>query len=574
MKVVTAAQMAAIEQASERAGVSTDTLMENAGLAVALAARDELGGAAGTRIVVLVGPGNNGADGLVAARRLRRWGADVVCCLLGRPHPNPLPEGEGALSSDPKLDLARRYDVEIVTGPGDKTLERMVGRSHLVIDAVLGTGRSRPLAGPVGDAMLLLQRTRESRNPPLLMALDLPTGLNADTGEADPACPQFDVTLALGYPKVGLLTFPGVERVGRLRVLDIGVPPGLAEEHAVDVEMLTPDWVASRLPPRALNSHKGTYGHALVVAGSRQYVGAAWLASQASVRTGAGLTTLASPQGVYPIAAAKGAEAIHLPLPEDVDGRIDASASEIIGKSDRRFTAALVGCGMGWSEGTTEFLRKLLPIAALRQAQDERGASAQGGRSVAAQGDRGASVQAERSAAAQGDRGVAPAGIPVLIDADGLNNLSGIEGWRDLIDSPLVLTPHPGEMSTLTGVPVGHIQADRLGVAREWAEKWKATVVLKGAHTVIASPGHPVRIAPFANPGLATGGTGDVLSGVIVSLLAQGLAPADAAAVGVYLHAAAGEAVTRRIGHAGLAASGLLDELPPAMASLRRATLE
>ena len=582
MKVVTAAQMAAIEQASERAGVSTDTLMENAGLSVARAAREELGGAAGARVVVLVGPGNNGADGLVAARHLRRWGADVVCCLLGRPHPNPLPEGEGALSSDPKLDLALRYDVEIVAGPGGETLERLIGRSHLVIDAVLGTGRSRPLAGPVGDAMLLLRRTRESRNPPFLIALDLPTGLNADTGEADPACPLFDVTLALGYPKVGLLTFPGAERVGRLRVLDIGVPPGLPEEQSVEVEMLTPEWTASRLPPRPLNSHKGTYGHALVVAGSRQYVGAAWLASQASVRTGAGLTTLASSLGVYPIAAAKGAEVIHLPLPEDVDGRIYASASEVIGKSDRRFTAALVGCGMGWSEGTTEFLRKLLPVAALRQAQGERGASAQGERGVAAQGDGGAPVQGargvtrqgERSVVVQRERGAAPAGIPVLVDADGLNNLSGIEGWHKLVDSPLVLTPHPGEMSTLTGVPVGHIQADRLDVAREWAEKWGATVVLKGAHTVIASPGHPVRIAPFANPGLATGGTGDVLSGVIVSLLAQGLAPADAAAVGVYLHAAAGESVTRRIGQAGLAASDLLEELPQAIASLRHATLD
>ena len=538
MKVVTAAQMAAIEQASERAGVSTDALMENAGLAVARAARDELDGVAGARIVVLVGPGNNGADGLVAARHLRRWGADVVCCLLTqRP------------DVDPKLDLARQYGAEIADGPDGETLERLIGRSQLVIDAVLGTGRSRPLSGPVGQAMLLLQKSRESRNPPSLLALDLPTGLNADTGEVDPACPLFDTTLALGYPKAGLLTFPGVERVGRLRVLDIGVPLGLPEEQSVDVEMLTPEWVASRLPPRALNSHKGTYGHVLVVAGSRHYVGAAWLASQASVRTGAGLTTLASPLGVYPIAAAKGAEAIHLRLPEDMDGRIDASAAEVIAKSDRRFNAALVGCGMGWSEGTTEFLRKLLLSGALRQAQ--------------------------------GERRVSLSGSPLLIDADGLNNLSGIEEWyRESRfrgndgDSPLVLTPHPGEMSTLTGLPVSEIQANRIGVAREWAERWGATVVLKGAHTVIASPGEPVRIAPYANPGLATGGTGDVLSGVIVSLLAQALAPADAAAVGVYLHATAGEAVTGRIGQAGLAASDLLEELPPAIAALRRATLK
>ena len=532
MKVVTASQMTAIERASDRSGVSLDTLMENAGLAVAQAARRELGGAAGARVVILVGPGNNGADGLVVARHLRRWGADVVCCLL-----TPRPE------HDPKLDLALQYGVEIVASPGADTLERLLRRSRMVIDAVLGTGRSRPLTGPVQEAMLLLQRhprsfrhSRESGNQderPLLLALDLPTGLNPDTGEVDPACPHFDVTLALGYPKLGLLRFPGAERTGRLRVLDIGVPPGLPEERAVDVEMLTPQWVASHLPPRPVDSHKGTYGHALVIAGSRQYVGAAWLASQASVRSGAGLTTLASPESVYPIAAAKGAEAIHLPLPEDDSGRIHSSAVSVIRQSNRKFTALLAGCGMGWSEGTAEFLWLLLQETTNSLSR-----------------------------------------LPFLVDADGLSNLSGIHHWHTQFNAPFVLTPHPGEMSTLTGIPVAHIQADREGVAREWADRWGVALVLKGAHTVIASPGEPVRIAPFANPGLATGGTGDVLSGVIVSLLAQGLAPHAAAACGVYLHAAAASDVTARLGQSGLAASDLLEALPPAIARLRRAKLE
>ena len=520
MKVVTAAQMTAIEQASERVGVSMDALMENAGLAVAQAAREELGGIAGLRAVVLTGPGNNGADGLVAARHLRRWGAETVCCLLTR---RPY--------SDPKLDLARQYGVEIVTG-GER-LDELLRRSRLVIDAVLGTGRSRPLAGPVRDAMLRLQRARDLPHPPLLLALDLPTGLNADTGEVDPACPHFDATLALGYPKAGLLHFPGAERTGRLRVLDIGIPPGLPEERAVDLEMLTPRWAALQLPPRPPDSHKGTYGHALVVAGSRHYVGAAWLSSQASVRAGAGLTTLASPQGVYPMAAAKGAEAIHLPLPEDEAGRIGPSAAVLIHESERRFTAALVGCGMGWSEGTAEFLRRLLLTGDQKRL----------------------------------------ARLPVLIDADGLNNLSCIEDWPSRVSCPLLLTPHPGEMSTLTGLSVAEIQSARITAAREWAERWGVTLVLKGAHTVIASPGLPVRISPFANPGLATGGTGDVLSGVIVALLAQGLPPPAAAACGVYLHAAAASSVTDRLGQTGLAASDLLEALPPAIAALRRATL-
>ena len=576
MKVVTAAQMSAIEQASDRAGVSLDTLMENAGLAVARALRDQLGGAAGLRAVILVGPGNNGADGLVVARHLRRWGADVVCCLLTR-----RPE------YDPKLDLARHYDVGIIPEPDSVALDRLLRRSHVVVDAVLGTGRSRPLDGPVREAMLALQRLRPSTgrpgpveapprsthsgspshsraggNPstapapaeeaPLLVALDLPTGLNPDTGDGDPACASFDLTLALGYPKLGLLIFPGAQQVGRLRVLDIGIPPGLPEEQSVDVEMLTPAVVASRLPTRRLDSHKGTHGHALIVAGSRNYVGAAWLASQASVRTGAGLTTLASPESVYPIAAAKGAEAIHLPLPEDADGRIRPSAADILLQAvrpqpsvqpdplpgpgpverrtaPRRFSAMLVGCGMGLSDGATEFLRLLLHGAHDRLA-----------------------------------------GLPLVVDADGLNNLSRIEDWPARVSRPLVLTPHPGEMSTLTGLSVSEIQSGRLAVAREWAARWNATLVLKGAHSVIASPGQPVRIAPFANPGLATGGTGDVLSGVIVSLLAQGLPPADAAACGVWLHASAARSVTDRIGHAGLAASDLLEALPLAIASLFR----
>ena len=527
MKIVTAAQMTAIERAAARVGVTADALMENAGLAVAQAARAELNGAvAGACIAVLIGPGNNGADGLVAARHLRRWGAETVCCLL-----TPRPD------VDPKLDLARQYDVAIIAGPD--ALGPLLRRSRLVMDAVLGTGRSRPLAGPIRDAMLRLQQARNLTQPPLLLALDLPTGLNADTGEVDPACPEFDVTLALGYPKPGLLRWPsegvgGAAHAGRLRILDIGIPPNLPEEQSVDLELLTPQWVAAQLPPRPPDSHKGTYGHALIIAGSRHYPGAAWLSSQASVRTGAGLTTLASPQSVQPIAAAQGAEAIHLPLPEDESGRIDPSAAAVIRHSGRRFTAALIGCGLGRSDSLAEFIQHLL-------------------------------------------FSVPPDGLPampVLIDADGLNNLASIENRPACASHrPLLLTPHPGEMSTLTGLPVAEIQADRVAAARQWAAQWGVTLVLKGAYTIIAAPGQPTRIAPYANPGMATGGTGDVLSGVITGLLAQGTPPPAAAAGGVCLHAAAARRVTDCQGQTGLAASDLLPALPPTIAALRRGKL-
>ena len=289
MKVVTSAQMAALEAASERRGVATDALMENAGLAVAETVRRLLDNVADAAVIVLVGPGNNGSDGLVTARQLRRWGAKVTAYLASTRPP-----------VDRKMDLAREYDVEIVSladDPGMVILERLLRRSRVVVDAVLGTGRSRPLSGGIKDAMLLLQACRTGENGPQVVALDSPTGVDADTGEVDPACPQADVTVALGHPKVGLLTFPGAAVAGRLEVVDIGLPAGLVEEKDIALELLTAAWVGPRLPARPLDGHKGTFGHALVVAGSRTYVGAACLASLAAARVGAGLVTLAAPEG-------------------------------------------------------------------------------------------------------------------------------------------------------------------------------------------------------------------------------------------------------------------------------------
>jgi NAD(P)H-hydrate epimerase len=428
------------------------------------------------------------------------------------------------------MDLARSYGVGIVSAADDTkltSLDGLLSRTRLVIDAVLGTGRARPLQGPIKKVMLRLEARPGRPNCPHVIALDLPTGLNSDTGEADPACPLVDLTLVLGYPKSGLLRFPGAERAGALRVLDIGIPSGLNEESEIDLELLTDEWIAQRLPKRPPNSHKGTFGHALVVAGSRHYVGAAYLAAQASVRTGAGLTTLASPESVYPIAAAKSDEAIHFPLPEDGEGRFSPEAASLILGSGGRYSAIEVGSGLGWSVGTKKFLDGLL-------CGPENGLKA----------------------------------LPTLVDADGLNNLSQIEDWPRRVQRPLVLTPHPGEMSTLTGLTVEQIQQDRVAVAREWAATWDASVVLKGANTVIARPDGLVHVSPFANPGLASGGTGDVLSGVIAALLAQGLSPGDAACCGVYLHAVAAGIVSQRLGSAGAAASDLLVALPRAIDSL------
>ncbi len=524
MKIVTAAEMALVEQSAQSRGVSVDALMENAGLAVARSARALLGTVAGAGVLVLVGPGNNGADGLVAARCLRRWGAEVAACVVTR-RPDP----------DPKMDAARQYGVDVFWANDDEgllRLGRLLDRSRLVIDAVLGTGRSRPIAGITQAVLERVNACRAADQAPAVLALDLPTGVDADTGAADPAGLAADVTVALGYPKVGLVTFPGAARVGRLEIADIGLPSGMPDADAVALELLTSEWVGRHLPARRPDSHKGTFGHALIVAGSRNYVGAACLATQAALRVGAGLVTLATPESVYPIAAGKLTEAIHRPLPEDADGRVHPDAAAVVAALAQGCDALAVGSGMGRSEGTARFLNELL--TALRAADF-------------------------------------PGGMPLAVDADGLNNLSALDDWHRRLPGPTVLTPHPGEMATLTRSSIPEVQRDRIATARRWAAEWGVSVVLKGAGTIVAHSGGLAQVSPFANPGLASGGTGDVLTGVIAGLMAQGLEPGLAAACGVFLHGQAGAAVTQRRGDAGTIASDLVDIFPETLRGLKEA---
>lgn len=521
VKVVTVAEMQALEAASEAAGVSTDTLMENAGLACAERIRQRMGGAAGRHVVVLVGPGNNGADGLVLARHLRRWGADVCCYIVrGRP------------AEDPKMTEALAYGVGVADAaedPGFDGLRRLLGRANLVVDAILGAGRYRPLEGTVEKVASLVNHVRDGRANLPVVAIDLPTGVNPDTGAADLRSIVADETLALCHPKYGIANFPGAGCAGRITLL----PIGLADEVSADAEnSLSTEWMtvaAARnlVPARPLVSHKGTFGHLLIVAGSRNFVGAASLAARAAHRVGAGLVTLAAPESVYRIAASMLTETIHLPLPEDDEGRIDPAAATVIRERLGNYSALAVGCGMGWSDGTTSFVSDLL---------------------------------------LQGEDAPVP---PTVVDADGLNNLSRCAGWDERLRASAVLTPHPGEMATLTGWPTNRVQEDRLGNVGQFAARWRQTVLLKGAHTVIGSPDGRRCVLPFANPALAAGGTGDVLTGIIGGLLAQGLSPYDAARLGGFLHGTAADQVRQELGNTGVVASDLLDRIPQIIASLR-----
>ena len=515
MKIVTVDEMRLLEARCAPEGVSTDDLMENAGLAVARKAWELLGGDRGIPVLALVGPGNNGADGMVAARHLSDWGQDVTVYM-------PLPRME----DDPKRRLLLERGVAIRHSGEDADyalLAERLAECRLVIDAILGTGRRRPIEGATAEVLTRLIDAKAARPELKLMALDVPTGLDADTGEADVYCPTADVTVALGYPKVGLFAFPGAARAGRLEVVDIGIPPRLAED--APRELITPAWVRDSLPIRPQDSHKGTFGRTLVVAGSARYIGAAYLACEGAARVGAGLVTLAIPASLQPMLASKLTEATYLLLPEE-DGVLSPEASEALLSEARSCQSLLVGCGLGRGSDVARLLRQTLFTHRYP-------------------------------------------GAPMALDADALNILSGIPEWWAGLRGEAVVTPHPGEMSRLTGMSTAEVNSTRMSAAGEWAARWNATVALKGAYTVVGSPQGLVRVSPFANPALASAGTGDVLAGVIAGLLAQGMSPFDAASCGVYLHGAAGEQLRLEMGDTGVVASDLLPRLPLAIKQVK-----
>jgi hydroxyethylthiazole kinase-like uncharacterized protein yjeF len=517
LRILTASQTRRLEEACVESGIAMDQLMENAGLAVAEEVKRILGGAKGRRVLLLVGPGNNGGDGLVAARHLHDWGAKVTVHLLAR-----------KWDDDPNLKLVRQRKiscVDVAKEEGFSRLDKSLAETDAVVDALFGTGTARPFSGNILSVLDRVNNARKKRPNWRIMALDLPSGLNADSGDVDPAALYADYTITLGTPKPGLFNYPGAERVGKLTVVDIGMPENLAE--GTTPEYLTGEQVRSLLPERPLQANKGSFGKVLVVAGSMRYIGAAYLACSGAMRVGAGLVTLAVTPALQSILAAKLTEVTYLPLPESRPGIVAPEASRLISQQMEGYNVLLMGCGLGQGEAAIRLVRSIL-------------------------------LPKERR------------GLPALVlDADALNTLAIVPEWWHHLTDDAILTPHPGEMARLTGISVPEIQADRLGVARKWAAEWKKTVVLKGAYTVIASADGRAVISPVANAGLASAGSGDVLTGAIAGLVAQGLPLFEAAACGVYLHGQAGELVGERLGDAGMVASDLLPELPLAIKSLK-----
>lgn len=556
MKVVSVQQMRDLEQKSDATGHSYAAMMEWAGRAVAEAIRQRKS-TQGLKVLVLVGPGNNGGDGLVCARYLQEMGARVTLYLWKRD-----------VSQDRNFALAQERQIPVIWSEEDVELAelgRLVGEADVLVDALLGTGVTRPIGGAL---LRILERVRQAVDEararrslpslcvpqapapsappcPWVVAVDIPSGVQCDTGEVDPATLPAGLTVTFGFPKVGQFRFPAAAYLGELVIADIGIPSALAAE--VEVSLATPELVRQLLPGRPAEAHKGTFGKAMVVAGSANYVGAAYLASAAALRVGAGLVTLALASSLHPILAAKLTEVTYLLLPGDRGALIPAGV-KLLRENLGGYRALLVGPGLGRDPKTVDFVRELLGVAG-------PGGTQRIGFLPPTRGETSAAGASQPAACA--------------IDADGLNALADTPRWWERLSVPAVLTPHPGEMARLLAISVAEVERDRLAIARQAAREWGQVVVLKGAYTVIAAPDGRATINPFANPGLASAGTGDVLAGAVVGFLAQGLEPYASAVVGAYVHGLAGELARQELGDAGMVASDLLFLLPKALRKLR-----
>jgi len=553
MKIVTVDQMRRIEAAADAAGHSYATMMERAGQAVseAIAARREV---RGRRVLVLVGPGNNGGDGLVAARYLAEAGARPICYLF---RPRDLAEDENfRLVQERGLTVVLAGDDEDDGGEGEKwrKLRRLAREADVVVDGLLGTGARLPLRGALAEMLAVVGRTlaarRQSprerltslipsstpaaRNFPFVVAVDGPSGLDYDSGALDEAALPADLTVTFAYPKPGHFRIPGAGSLGELVVADIGADPELAAD--VSLEVVTPEMVRGWLPPRPPDAHKGTFGKALIVAGSVNYTGAAYLSGAAATRAGAGLVTMALPAAIHTAIAARLAEATYLLLPHEL-GVIASSAARVVAGRMEEYDALLLGPGLGHERETAAFVEALLGGGGRRQVG---------------------------FGAAEQSKSPPPRLPPLVVDADGLNILARMEDWPERLPPGSILTPHPGEMARLMGCAAADVQDGRMAAAQSQAVAWGQVVVLKGAHTVVAAPDGRTAIEPFINPGLATAGTGDVLAGAIVALRAQGLGAFEAAAGGAYLHGLAGELARVEMGAAGMVAGDVLACLPRA----------
>ncbi|WP_293686952.1 NAD(P)H-hydrate dehydratase [uncultured Phascolarctobacterium sp.] len=508
MKLVTAKEMKALDvQAQNDYAMPGILLMDNAAQAVAEAVHEALTALEGERVVIFCGGGNNGGDGLGAARWLQSYGVSVRAFIVGA--------ALDAVQGDAAMELAMFTKaggrVEALSTEDDWVLaELAASKADVLVDALLGTGFHGELEGDVLRACELLNKSEK-----YILAVDVPTGVNADNGAVSENAVRADHTVTMALVKTGLLLYPGREYCGDIELADISMPVKLVEEYQSDKYRLTDEIVRELLPLRKANAHKGDAGRVVICAGSPGYTGAAALASDAAVKAGAGLVSLYTPLSSRDVLAIKLTEVMVHGLLERMPGILGGGAASDVASSAEAADVLAIGPGLGTSESTQEAVRTILQKIT----------------------------------------------TPVVIDADALTALAGHTEILAAMQAQKVLTPHPGEMARLTGLEIAEIEADRINIAKKYAEQWQAIVVLKGAPTVIGCPNGTVYVNSTGNSSLATGGSGDVLTGIIAGLAAQEISLQEAAICGVYLHGLAAELTGIDI---GLAAGELAALLPQA----------
>jgi hydroxyethylthiazole kinase-like uncharacterized protein yjeF len=572
LKIVSVAQMQELERVANEGGHSYAQMMEQAGKAVADVIAEHFPTAQDTPVLLLVGPGNNGGDGLVCARYLHDAGYPVRLYIWRR-------------QTDPEHDYQEHFGQVAARGveslradaDGDFTaLAEWLHRAAVVVDSLLGTGNNRPVEGDlaalldqVNDVRTQRQNTSEEAGALTVVAVDCPSGTNCDTGDLYAHAVPADVTVTFAYAKRGHFLFPAANALGQLVVTDIGIAPALAD--AIHTFALAPEYVAPLLPARSRVSHKGSFGKGMAIVGSVNYPGAAFLSCAAMGRAGAGLVTGAVPQPVWVPVATALAEPTWLLLSHEM-GVINENAATTINEKLGGYQALLLGCGLSHETPTVDFVRSFLTRTKSGRAS-ALPTNFQTGAGEAESGEADAHALSTSPFGAIRRRSQLPAATPALpptvIDADGLNCLALIDNWPELLPDPVILTPHAGEMARLCGVEVDAVLAGGWQLAQEKAAAWNAVVLLKGPYTVIAAPDGRLAVLPVATPALATAGTGDVLAGTITGLLAQGVEAFDAACLGAWLHGRAGEECEEEIGPSGVIASDLLGYLPAVMVELR-----
>lgn len=514
MKALTAAQMREVDRRTiDEIGIPGVVLMENAGRGVAEEIIQRFSPTCAACALILAGKGNNGGDGYVIARHLMNKGWDVKTLVLAE---------REAIKGDAAVNL---FALEKCGGQIDfvsdndtlKTSFSAINKITVLVDALFGTGLTKPAQGLYLQAIEWLNRQTSP-----VVAVDISSGVDASTGQLLGTAVNADLTVSFAFAKIGQVSYPGAGLAGELVVVDIGVPEQVAEQTSADCLLIDAAEGKLLLPVRSQNGHKGTFGHLLVVAGSTGKGGAAVMAAESGLRGGAGLVTLACPQSAQPILASQLTEVMTVPL-VDFKGELSLQALDDLQALTEGKQALAIGPGLGLGEEVGGLIRRIV--------QDSD--------------------------------------LPMVIDADGLTALCGhMHVFERQTERQLVLTPHPGEMARLTGLSIAEVQADRFTVARDFAVRHRVVLILKGARTLIASPDGRVHVNSSGHAGLASGGMGDVLTGLVGSFLAQGLAALDAATLGVYLHGLAADRLLSTFGDAGLLATDVMCELPAARQAL------